>query len=433
MLYFVNMTGMASAAFVEDDDDLPLPSFTEMFGDGFSSSNKGKKKKSGKTDEEVTGRWTPNEHRIFLEGIMLYGRDWKKVQALLKTRNVIQIRTHAQKVFKKCSLNRKAAGGVGGFSMNASGPMNAMEKDHIQRELNAANGAMGLAPGSMIIGTDMLANSSGNSDSNSNNSMINNNGNNSDMMHVNDVSGVQSTMTSTTIVLGLENAHASLGFDKDSQHQFQQHSSAATATVTGGGGGDIHSGGHHHPNRNLNHSMIHHGQQYNENHANVDSDRVDVDGSNVSANGHREHQQQQYMHQQQSMMNTGSDDGADTTHASNIMYYQHQNQDQHQHQDQDQGQLQEHSSLHPMYDNADPSSVATGSEPRGTTSHLSDRGGRDDGDGDRTQQHDQLQQHQQQEVDEVYQQQQQHHEHEQQMQEDSNYQQFIYQQMLQQQ
>ena len=52
-------------------------------------------------------RWTSNEHRVFLEGIMLYGKDWKKVQSLLKTRSIVQIRTHAQKVFKKCSLKKK--------------------------------------------------------------------------------------------------------------------------------------------------------------------------------------------------------------------------------------------------------------------------------------------------------------------------------------
>jgi len=43
---------------------------------------------------------------------MLYGRDWKKVQALLKTRNIVQIRTHAQKVFKKCSLNKTPTAGA---------------------------------------------------------------------------------------------------------------------------------------------------------------------------------------------------------------------------------------------------------------------------------------------------------------------------------
>ena len=38
------------------DEDLPLPSFVDMFGDGFTSLNKSKKRKIGKdTGEEVKG------------------------------------------------------------------------------------------------------------------------------------------------------------------------------------------------------------------------------------------------------------------------------------------------------------------------------------------------------------------------------------------
>lgn len=51
-------------------------------------------------------RWTPEEHRLFLEGIMLYGKDWKKMQPLIKSRSLVQIRTHAQKVFKKIGLKK---------------------------------------------------------------------------------------------------------------------------------------------------------------------------------------------------------------------------------------------------------------------------------------------------------------------------------------
>lgn len=37
---------------------------------------------------------------------MLYGKDWKKMQPLIKTRSLVQIRTHAQKVFKKIGLKK---------------------------------------------------------------------------------------------------------------------------------------------------------------------------------------------------------------------------------------------------------------------------------------------------------------------------------------
>lgn len=124
----------------EFEDELPLPSFADFCSTllinknnckrvmGVSSSNAqiskvGKKKENeyspslvrndrkgdNKVEDcpqqhvpdETTGRWTAEEHRLFLEGIMRYGKDWKKMQPLIKTRSLVQIRTHAQKVFKK--------------------------------------------------------------------------------------------------------------------------------------------------------------------------------------------------------------------------------------------------------------------------------------------------------------------------------------------
>ena len=46
---------------------------------------------------EKTGRWTPKEHRAFLEGVKLYGRNWSKVAELVETRTAVQVRSHAQK------------------------------------------------------------------------------------------------------------------------------------------------------------------------------------------------------------------------------------------------------------------------------------------------------------------------------------------------
>jgi SHAQKYF class myb-like DNA-binding protein len=57
-------------------------------------------------------RWTGEEHRLFLEGIMLYGKDWKRMQPLIKTRSLVQIRTHAQKVFKNLGLKKIGPGTV---------------------------------------------------------------------------------------------------------------------------------------------------------------------------------------------------------------------------------------------------------------------------------------------------------------------------------
>ena len=47
------------------------------------------------------GRWTKPEHDAFVEGLRLYGKEWKRVAKLIPTRTVVQIRTHAQKYFQK--------------------------------------------------------------------------------------------------------------------------------------------------------------------------------------------------------------------------------------------------------------------------------------------------------------------------------------------
>lgn len=49
------------------------------------------------------GRWTKEEHDLFLEGISRYGKEWKKIANLISTRTVVQVRTHAQKYFQRLS------------------------------------------------------------------------------------------------------------------------------------------------------------------------------------------------------------------------------------------------------------------------------------------------------------------------------------------
>lgn len=49
-----------------------------------------------------TGRWTDAEHQLFLQGLETFPyRAWKKIATLIKTRTVVQIRTHAQKYYQK--------------------------------------------------------------------------------------------------------------------------------------------------------------------------------------------------------------------------------------------------------------------------------------------------------------------------------------------
>ena len=47
-----------------------------------------------------TGRWTKTEHERFLRGLRQFGKNWEVISGLLKTRSILQIRTHAQKYFR---------------------------------------------------------------------------------------------------------------------------------------------------------------------------------------------------------------------------------------------------------------------------------------------------------------------------------------------
>ena len=81
---------------------------------GTKSASSKSKKKTGATvtmatattahvgsSGENTGRWTAEEHNLFLQGLELHGKGWKKIAGLIKSRTVVQIRTHAQKYFQK--------------------------------------------------------------------------------------------------------------------------------------------------------------------------------------------------------------------------------------------------------------------------------------------------------------------------------------------
>ena len=52
-----------------------------------------------------TGRWQKEEHQRFVEAILKFGNEWKKVQKYVKTRSSTQARSHAQKFFYKIKKN----------------------------------------------------------------------------------------------------------------------------------------------------------------------------------------------------------------------------------------------------------------------------------------------------------------------------------------
>jgi SHAQKYF class myb-like DNA-binding protein len=54
---------------------------------------------SDSNNEYNSGRWTNEEHQKFIEGILNYGNEWKRVQSIIRTRSSTQARSHAQKFF----------------------------------------------------------------------------------------------------------------------------------------------------------------------------------------------------------------------------------------------------------------------------------------------------------------------------------------------
>ena len=47
------------------------------------------------------GRWTADEHGVFLACLRAHGRNWQVICDALPSRTLIQVRTHAQKYFIK--------------------------------------------------------------------------------------------------------------------------------------------------------------------------------------------------------------------------------------------------------------------------------------------------------------------------------------------
>jgi SHAQKYF class myb-like DNA-binding protein len=67
-------------------------------------------------NEQKAGRWTTEEHKKFMEGMLYFANDWKKVQNHIKTRTSTQARSHAQKFFLKLSKNFVLESGVKNIS-----------------------------------------------------------------------------------------------------------------------------------------------------------------------------------------------------------------------------------------------------------------------------------------------------------------------------
>jgi len=77
-------------------------------------------------ENTTSGRWSAQEHNMFLNGLKIHGKGWKKIAEMIQTRNVVQVRTHAQKYFQKlerCKQQQLMNSGAGGASGGVVGPV----------------------------------------------------------------------------------------------------------------------------------------------------------------------------------------------------------------------------------------------------------------------------------------------------------------------
>lgn len=85
------------------------------------------------------GRWSSEEHERFLAGFRIHGHKWKRVQQVVRTRSVTQVRTHAQKYLLKLAKlkgEKKPSGGEVGNTNSSSdteSTHNLAQDDHEER------------------------------------------------------------------------------------------------------------------------------------------------------------------------------------------------------------------------------------------------------------------------------------------------------------
>jgi len=100
----------------------------------------------GGSQGENTGRWTAEEHNLFLQGLELHGKGWKKIAGLIKSRTVVQIRTHAQKYFQKLAKAKQNGEDVtmaGGSSSSGGAGADSMMMGEGGRALSGAVTSVG--------------------------------------------------------------------------------------------------------------------------------------------------------------------------------------------------------------------------------------------------------------------------------------------------
>ncbi|KAK1612498.1 hypothetical protein QYE76_036171 [Lolium multiflorum] len=89
----------------KQQDQLAAPMAVPSASASASSAAEATKVRKPYTITKSRESWTEPEHDKFLEALQLFDRDWKKIEAFVGSKTVIQIRSHAQKYFLKVQKN----------------------------------------------------------------------------------------------------------------------------------------------------------------------------------------------------------------------------------------------------------------------------------------------------------------------------------------
>mmetsp|Transcript_28515 Transcript_28515/g.40066 ORF Transcript_28515/g.40066 Transcript_28515/m.40066 type:complete len:565 (+) Transcript_28515:439-2133(+) len=113
------------------------------------SEHRPRKRKLQTKPGQTSGRWTHEEHQAFLEGLKIFGREWKKVAERIPTRTSAQIRSHAQKYFSKLAREETMTldpespqpGGFNSISPEIQQPLPPSTQQRVEQILNDPTGA----------------------------------------------------------------------------------------------------------------------------------------------------------------------------------------------------------------------------------------------------------------------------------------------------
>ena len=82
------------------ENDLDNRTITE-YDSEIENKNKILKNYNRESKKQYNGRWTIVENKIFLEGFFKYRNNWKKLNEVIRSRTIVQLRSHAQKFLIK--------------------------------------------------------------------------------------------------------------------------------------------------------------------------------------------------------------------------------------------------------------------------------------------------------------------------------------------